>query len=104
MIRASVDGRNYCGWGLEDRDGQDTMGGRKHTHTECQESCLQRGDDCMYATRSSTGLCHTFTTCNGATFNGEWTMYQKKCGDCEPVTSRKRCLKKDLCMWSTELG
>lgn len=67
-----------CDWDGLDKVGQDSKGGKNWSVEECNNWCLN-DPGCVFASRSSTGYCHSFKTCNHEPSGTGWVTYQKVC-------------------------
>jgi len=58
---------NYCQWDPRELNGGYSLRGGGHTFSECEQSCIERGDNCqMFTYFHETGYCHQFETCKNS--------------------------------------
>jgi len=76
-----------CGWSGVDKANQLSLGGGGHSAQKCSDACMEKGELCNFAARSSNGYCHLFQTCDGSS-GGGWKVYEKSCttGVTAPMT------------------
>ena len=60
----------------DDSNGRSGLGGDGHDVKDCTQTCLEKAS-CQYAALSSSGYCHTFTTCDGTGGGSGWTLFRK---------------------------
>ena len=65
-----------CGWNGADQQGQAGLNGGAHPLSTCLASCEDRAD-CKFAAFSSSGYCHTFSTCTQQDAPLIWALYEK---------------------------
>jgi len=79
-----------CDWDGFDKAGQRSKMGKGHDLDDCMNWCLN-DPGCVFASRSSTGYCHSYKSCNHKPFGTGWITQQKVCKGALEYNNHENC-------------